>query len=80
MVPFDLNMLGALVMGDVILLSQGIAPSQLAKLLPVVDYDDVPIKHVPWEPKWRLHLVLVIIEITVSSVVWAGSFYMHLSM
>lgn len=41
----------SLAMGDGMLESHGTAPSQLVKLLPVVDYDEVPIKHEPWEPK-----------------------------
>lgn len=58
-VPFGLSMLlSSLAMGDDMLVSHSTVPSQLVKLLPVVDYDEAPIKHVPWEPKWLLHLTL----------------------
>lgn len=47
-VPFGLStLLSSLAMGDGMLVSHGTAPSQLVKLLPVVDYDEVPIKHEP---------------------------------
>lgn len=80
-VPFDLNMmLSSIVMADVMLVTQGTVASQLVKLLSVVDYDEVPVKHGPWKPKWRLYLALMIIEITVQSVVWDRLFCVHLSM
>lgn len=71
--PFGLStLLSSLAMGDGMLVSHGTAPSQLVKLLPVVDYDEVPIKHVPWEPKWLLHLTFMVIVMPVRSMVWDG--------
>ena len=69
-VPFDLSVLpSSLAVGDEMLVSHGAVPSQLVKLVPVVDYDEVPIKHVPWEPKWLLYLALIVRVMTVRSVV-----------
>ena len=72
-VPFGLSiLLNTFAVGGGMLVSHSTAPSQLVKLLPVVDYDEVPIKHVPWEPKWLLHLILMVIVMTVRSMVWDG--------